>query len=60
MSTHDEALRAQLAEFLNWKNAHVDFDTVVKGIAPRMRGALPKGFAHSLWQLVEHMRAPVN
>ena len=56
MSTHDEALRAQLAEFLNWKNAHVDFDTVVKGIAPRMRGALPKGFAHSLWQLVEHMR----
>jgi uncharacterized damage-inducible protein DinB len=56
MPTHDEALRAELAEFLNWKNAHADFDAVFKGVPPRMRGVVPKGFAHSLWQLVEHMR----
>jgi uncharacterized damage-inducible protein DinB len=56
MSTHDRALRAQLADFLSWKNAHADFGTVVAGVPPRLRGVVPKGFAHSLWQLVEHMR----
>ena len=56
MSIPDDALRAQLADFLNWKNAHVDFDSAVKGVPPRLRGVVPKGFAHSLWQLVEHMR----
>src|SRR5438105_910889 len=56
MSTNDEALRAQLADFLSWKNAHADFDAVVKGVPPRARGLVPKGFAHSVWQLVEHMR----
>src|SRR5437762_3110571 len=55
MISNDAALRAQLADFLNWKNAHADFDTVVKGVAPPMRGIVPKGFAHSLWQLVKHM-----
>ena len=52
----DKALRAQLAEFLDWHHAHAGFDDVVRGVAPAKRGALPKGFAHSIWETVEHMR----
>src|SRR5947207_9645537 len=56
MSTSGKAVRAQLAEFLTWKSAHADLDTVVRGVPPPMRGVVPPGFAHSLWQLLEHMR----
>src|SRR5712691_5915272 len=52
----DKALRAQLADFLDWKNAHVGLDDAVKGIPPKLRGAVPTGFAHSVWQIVEHVR----
>src|SRR3954471_8312722 len=52
----DKALRAQLAKFLDWEEARVGFDKAVKGIPPRLRGALPDGSEHSLWQLVEHIR----
>ena len=54
--TANKDLRKQLADFLNWSSAHADFDSVVKGVSPRLRGRVPKGFAHSLWQLIEHMR----
>ena len=54
--TNDNALRAQLAEFVDWHNAHVGFDAAVKGIPPKQRGVVPKGFAHSAWQVVEHVR----
>jgi hypothetical protein len=52
----DTRLRTQLADFLNWKQAHVSFDDSVKGVAPKLRGAVPAGFAHSIWEVVEHMR----
>jgi len=52
----DKPLRTQLAEFLDWKNAHVGFDDAVKGVPPKLRGAVPKRFAHSVWQIVEHVR----
>ena len=52
----DKALRAQLAEFVDWRHAHLGFDAAVKGIPPRLRGVVPKGFAHSIWQVVEHIR----
>jgi uncharacterized damage-inducible protein DinB len=52
----DEALRKQLSDFLDWKSAHVGFDEAVKGIPPKLRGAVPKAFAHSLWEMVEHIR----
>jgi uncharacterized damage-inducible protein DinB len=51
-----KALRAQLAKFLNWEEAHVGFDTAVKGIPPRLRGVVPSGWQYSAWQLVEHLR----
>ena len=52
----DMALREQLADFLDWKSAHVGLDDAVKGVPPKLRGAVPKGFAHSVWALVEHVR----
>ena len=52
----DKALRAQLVKLLDFKEAHVDFDRAVTGIPARMRGQLPRGTEHSLWQLVEHLR----
>jgi uncharacterized damage-inducible protein DinB len=54
--TDEKALRAQLVKLLDFKEAHVDFDRAVKGIPPRLRGQLPRGAEHSLWQLVEHLR----
>ena len=52
----DKVLRLQLADFLDWKSAHVGFDDAVKGIPAKLRGAIPEGFAHSAWQMVEHLR----
>lgn len=52
----DKALRAQLAEFLDWQHAHAGFDTVVTGIPAGKRGAVPRGFVHSIWEIIEHMR----
>ena len=52
----DKALRAQLAKFLDWGEAHVGFDAAVKGIPPRMRGVVPAGWEYSAWQLLEHLR----
>jgi uncharacterized damage-inducible protein DinB len=52
----DKAMRAQLVKLLDFNEAHVAFDRAVKGIPLRLRGALPQGVEHSLWQLVEHLR----
>ena len=56
MADTPDPLRAQLARFLDWGDAHVGFDTAVVGIPVDKRGAQPQGFAHSPWQLLEHMR----
>ena len=53
---NEKALRAELRESLDWGRAHASFDRVVKGVPPRLRGKVPKGFAHSIWQVLEHMR----
>lgn len=52
----DHALRAQLAAVLAWEDAHVGFDRAVAGVPVELRGRVPKGAPHSLWQLVEHLR----
>lgn len=58
MATHDadSAIREGLADALAWHEAHATFDAAVKGLAPELRGRRPKGFPHSAWQLVEHLR----
>ena len=55
MSTSDP-LRLQLARVLDWEEAHVGFDKAIDGLPAEKRGALPPGFEHSIWQLVEHLR----
>jgi uncharacterized damage-inducible protein DinB len=52
----ETALRAQLVKLLDFTEAHVGFDAAVKGIPTRLRGAVPKGWEYSAWQLVEHLR----
>lgn len=56
MTDPDASLRAQLARFLDWHDAHADYDAAVDGIPPALRGAVPAGLPHSAWQLIEHLR----
>ena len=53
---HEQSLREQLRELLDWEDAHVGFDHAVEGMDPEKYGEVPQGFAHSVWQLVEHIR----
>jgi uncharacterized damage-inducible protein DinB len=58
---NDEALRAQLVNLLDSKDAHATFDAAVKGIPPKLRGVVPDGWEYSAWQLLEHLRiAPAD
>lgn len=56
MSAPDSALREQLADFLEWREAHADFDAAVEGLPPELRGRTPAGLPYSPWQLLEHLR----
>ena len=49
-------LRDQLVHYLDWHDAHADFDTAVKAIPATLRGAVPAGLPYSVWQLLEHLR----
>lgn len=53
---HDQMLRAQLKKILEWEDAHASVDHAIDGIPPALRGRVPKGVAHSAWQLLEHLR----
>jgi uncharacterized damage-inducible protein DinB len=52
----DQALRGLLRRLLAWEDAHLGFESAVKGVPPKLRGVAPKGLPYSLWQLLEHMR----
>jgi hypothetical protein len=52
----ENALRAQLVKLLDFEDAHVGFDRAVEGIPARLRGKVPEGGEHSVWQLLEHLR----
>ena len=51
-----DALRTQLASILDWEEGHVGFDKATAGVPADKRGAQAQGFAHSPWQLLEHIR----
>ena len=53
---HDKALRDHLVYLLDGGGAHLDFESAVKGVPERLRGKKPGSFAHSLWELLEHLR----
>lgn len=50
------ALRELLSRQLDWREAHVGFLQVMTGFPHELQGVIPLGFAHSGWQLLEHMR----
>jgi len=52
----ETALRKQIAQTLDWEDAHAGFDAAVEGLAPDLRGKTPPGLPYSPWQLVEHIR----
>jgi hypothetical protein len=56
MTAASAALRDQLQSILSWKDAHAGFDKAVEGLAPSLRGVRVKGFPHSAWELLEHLR----
>ena len=56
MPSLTSALRAQLADVLEWEDAHVSFDKAVDGIPLASQGTRAEGFPHSPWELLEHMR----
>jgi len=49
-------LQQHLINLLSFEGAHVGFDEAVRGLGPELRGKKVRGFPHSAWQLVEHMR----
>ncbi len=52
----DQSLRQHLRKLLDWEDAHISFDRAIGGVESDKYGVVPKGFAHSLWQLLEHLR----
>jgi hypothetical protein len=53
---NDNALRKHLIYLLTEGGAHLDFDSAVKDMPFALQGKLPKGGAHSPWQILEHLR----
>ncbi len=51
-----EEWRAIVASSLNWEEAHSSLENALRGIPPELRGKRPIGFAHSAWELLEHIR----
>ena len=52
----DKSLRTHLRKLLDWEDAHAGFDAAVDGVPAKFQGVVPEGHAHSLWQLLEHLR----
>jgi len=52
----DSPLQQHLINLLDLEGAHVGFDESVRGLGAESRGKKVKGFPHTAWQLLEHMR----
>jgi uncharacterized damage-inducible protein DinB len=53
---NDASFRDHLRRLLDWEEARAGFDAAVADVPSHMRGTVPPGLSHSLWQLVEHIR----
>ena len=51
-----DPIRTHIVKLLGWEEAHVGFDTAVADLPRPLRGRRVKGFPHSAWELVEHIR----
>jgi hypothetical protein len=56
LMTQDQSLRDHLLELLRGGHGHATFDKAIKDLPPNLRGAKAPGLAHTLWQLLEHLR----
>src|ERR1051325_2692528 len=56
MALHDEWAKI-VASSLDWEQAHANFDHSIKNLPADARGKRPQNFPHSIWQLVDHIRA---
>jgi uncharacterized damage-inducible protein DinB len=54
--SNTEDWRAIVASSLDWGQAHSSLENVLKGLPSELRGKRPNGFAHSVWELLEHIR----
>jgi uncharacterized damage-inducible protein DinB len=54
--SNTEDWRAIVASSLDWEQAHSSLENVLKGLPSELRGKRPNGFAHSVWELLEHIR----
>ena len=53
---NEKHLRQQLASFLGWGDAHLDWPEALKHFPAKLRGERPRGAPHSAWELLEHVR----
>jgi hypothetical protein len=51
-----KALRKQLVWLLREGHAHAGFDSAIRGLPAKARGAKVKGAPYTAWELLEHMR----
>jgi DinB superfamily len=51
-----DKLRKQIADVLDWHEAHQTFEATVADFPVALRGVRPAGLPHSAWELLEHMR----
>ncbi|MBI4566166.1 MAG: DinB family protein [Planctomycetes bacterium] len=51
-----QELRDQLVRAIQGGGAHTEIIPALEGVLPEARGRRPPGFAHTLWQLLEHLR----
>lgn len=49
-------LRQHLVRALGWDEAHLTVEESLRGLPAAGRGKRPRGFAHSPWELLEHIR----
>jgi uncharacterized damage-inducible protein DinB len=54
--TQDQSLRDHLLELLKAGSAHLGFDEAIDGLPAELRGKKAPSLAHTVWQLVEHLR----
>lgn len=52
----DAVIRKQLESLILGEGAHVPVERALAGLPAELRGRVPAGLAHSVWQLLEHIR----
>ena len=52
----EQSWQVIVASTFDWAQAHITLDGALKGLKPAGRAKRPKGYPHSIWQLLEHIR----